>query len=45
MQSLPQIINIAAYKFVTFDDTVAQRPRFQALCTDLGLKGTILLSP
>lgn len=45
MQSLPQIINIAAYKFVTFDDTVAQRPRFQALCADLGLKGTILLSP
>jgi UPF0176 protein len=45
MQSLPQIVNIAAYKFVTFDDTVAQRPRFQGLCTDLGLKGTILLSP
>jgi UPF0176 protein len=45
MQSLPQIVNIAAYKFVTFDDTVAQRPRFQALCTDLDLKGTILLSP
>jgi UPF0176 protein len=45
MQSLPQIVNIAAYKFVTFDDTVAQRPRFQALCADLGLKGTILLSP
>ena len=45
MQSLPQIVNIAAYKFVTFDDTVAQRPRFQGLCADLGLKGTILLSP
>ena len=45
MQSLPQIVNIAAYKFVTFDDTVAQRSRFQALCMDLGLKGTILLSP
>ncbi len=45
MQSLPQIVNIAAYKFVTFDDTVAQRPRFQALCSDLALKGTILLSP
>ena len=45
MQSLPQIVNIAAYKFVTFDDTVAQRPRFQALCRDLDLKGTILLSP
>jgi UPF0176 protein len=45
MQSLPQIVNIAAYKFVTFDDTVAQRPRFQALCSELALKGTILLSP
>ena len=45
MQSLPQIVNIAAYKFVTFDDTVAQRPHFQAVCTNLGLKGTILLSP
>jgi UPF0176 protein len=45
MQSLPQIVNIATYKFVTFDDTVAHRPRFQALCTDLDLKGTILLSP
>jgi UPF0176 protein len=45
MQPLSQIVNIAAYKFVTFDDTVAQRPRFQGLCTDLGLKGTILLSP
>jgi len=45
MQPLSQIVNIAAYKFVTFDDTVAQRPRFQGLCTDLSLKGTILLSP
>jgi UPF0176 protein len=45
MQPLSQIVNIAAYKFVTFDDTVTQRPRFQGLCTDLGLKGTILLSP
>ena len=45
MQSLPQIVNIAAYKFVTFDDTAAQRPRFQALCSELALKGTILLSP
>ena len=45
MQSVPQIVNIAAYKFVTFDDSVAQRPRFQALCSELALKGTILLSP
>ncbi len=39
------IVNIAAYKFITFDDTVEQRPRFQAICTELALKGTILLSP
>ena len=39
------IVNIAAYKFVTFDDTVEQRPRFQAICAELALKGTILLSP
>lgn len=39
------IVNISAYKFVTFNDTVEQRPRFQAICAELGLKGTILLSP
>ncbi len=39
------IVNIAAYKFITFDDTVEQRPRFQAICAELALKGTILLSP
>ncbi len=42
--SLP-IVNISAYKFVTFDDSVEQRPRFLQTCVDLGLKGTILLSP
>jgi UPF0176 protein len=45
MQSLPQIVNIAAYKFITLEDTVARRPQFQAVCAELGLKGTILLSP
>ena len=39
------VVNISAYKFITFDDTVEQRPRFQQKCQDLGLKGTILLSP
>ncbi len=39
------IVNISAYKFITFDDTAEQRPRFQQQCLDLGLKGTILLSP
>jgi UPF0176 protein len=38
-------VNIAAYKFVGLDDTEAMRPRFQAICKDLGLKGTILLTP
>ncbi|HJV84325.1 MAG TPA: sulfurtransferase [Noviherbaspirillum sp.] len=38
-------VNIAAYKFVTFDDTAEMRPQFRALCEELGLKGTILLSP
>jgi UPF0176 protein len=45
MQSATAIVNIAAYKFITFDDTEAQRPRFQAICAELELKGTILLSP
>ena len=25
-------VNIAAYKFISFDDTEAMRPQFQALC-------------
>jgi UPF0176 protein len=40
-----QYVNIAAYKFITFDDTEAKRPQFQALCAELSLKGTILLTP
>lgn len=38
-------VNIAAYKFISFDDTEAMRPQFQALCQQLNLKGTILLTP
>ena len=38
-------VNIAAYKFVTFDNIEAMRPQYQALCHELGLKGTILLTP
>jgi UPF0176 protein len=45
MQSHQPYVNIAAYKFITFDDTVEKRPEFRALCDELGLKGTILLSP
>jgi UPF0176 protein len=45
MLSATPIINIAAYKFITFDDTQDQRPRFQAICAECELNGTILLSP
>jgi len=38
-------VNIAAYKFISFDDTVELRPQFHALCAELDLRGTILLSP
>ncbi|MDL2354260.1 MAG: sulfurtransferase [Pseudomonadota bacterium] len=38
-------VNIAAYKFVTFDNIEQLRPQYQALCKELGLKGTILLTP
>jgi len=38
-------VNIAAYKFITFDNTEEMRPQFQALCAELNLKGTILLTP
>jgi UPF0176 protein len=40
-----QYVNIAAYKFISFDDTEAMRPQFQALCLQLALRGTILLTP
>ena len=45
MQSTHPIVNISAYKFVTLEDTADMRARFLQKCTDLGLKGTILLSP
>ena len=38
------IVNIAAYKFVTFEADAASRERFLAQCMQFGLKGTILLS-
>ena len=38
-------VNIAAYKFISFDNTEEMRPQFQALCQELNLKGTILLTP
>jgi UPF0176 protein len=45
MSSANSHVNIAAYKFVTFDNTEEMRPQYQALCKELGLKGTILLTP
>ncbi|MBC7499676.1 MAG: sulfurtransferase, partial [Herminiimonas sp.] len=38
-------VNIAAYKFITFDDTAEKRAAFRELCSALELKGTIMLSP
>jgi UPF0176 protein len=45
MQASNAIVNIAAYKFITFNDTVEKRPEFLAKCETLNLKGTVLLSP
>jgi UPF0176 protein len=45
MQSSYPFVNIAAYKFVTFIDTEQKRPEFLAICKELQLKGTILLTP
>jgi hypothetical protein len=45
MQSDSTFVNIAAYKFISFDDTAEMRPQFRVLCAELGLRGTILLSP
>ncbi len=45
MSATPSFVNIAAYKFITFDNTEEMRPQYQAICKDLALKGTILLTP
>jgi len=37
-------VNIAAYKFITFDDIEAMRPLYQEQCAQLSLRGTILLT-
>lgn len=39
------IVNIAAYKFVTLDDTAAMRQPLLDFCKSIELKGTILLAP
>jgi len=38
-------VNIAAYKFITLDNLEEMRAQYLALCTELGLKGTVLLTP
>jgi UPF0176 protein len=38
-------VNIAAYKFITLDNLEEMRTQYQALCNELGLKGTVLLTP
>jgi len=38
-------VNIAAYKFITFDDTVEKRPLFLEFCQKHKLRGTVILSP
>jgi UPF0176 protein len=45
MQAPAPFVNIAAYKFITFDNTEEMRPKYQEICAELGLKGTILLTP
>lgn len=45
MSSATPHINIAAYKFVTLDNLDELRGQYQSLCTELGLKGTVLLTP
>ncbi|MES2932394.1 MAG: sulfurtransferase [Pseudomonadota bacterium] len=45
MQNQGSVVNIAAYKFVSFDDTAEKRAEFQETCRALDLKGTILLTP
>ncbi len=45
MSSTPTYVNIAAYKFITFNDTAEKRAEFLEICNQLQLKGTILLTP
>ncbi|MDB5963241.1 MAG: sulfurtransferase, partial [Massilia sp.] len=40
-----QLVNIAAYKFITLENLEEMRPQYQDLCHELGLRGTILLTP
>ena len=42
---MPNIQNIAAYRFVSIDDVDAVAVRVKSLCQALELKGTVLVSP
>jgi UPF0176 protein len=42
---MSEIVNIAAYKFVTLDRLSERRTELLQLCERLGLRGTILLAP
>jgi UPF0176 protein len=45
MSSPNSFVNIAAYKFISLDKLEEMRPQYQDLCSELELKGTILLTP
>ncbi|WP_290425476.1 sulfurtransferase [Massilia sp. YIM B02769] len=45
MSPATNYVNIAAYKFVTLDNLDELRGLYQSLCNELGLKGTVLLTP
>lgn len=40
-----EIVNLAAYKFVSIPDPNSWRPRVKARCQELGVMGSILFSP
>jgi UPF0176 protein len=42
--AMPSILNLAAYKFVDFDDPEVLRDRVRAECRSRGLNGTVLLA-
>ena len=39
------IVNVAGYRFVAIGDRDRLQAVLRSLCTDLGLKGTVLLAP
>jgi UPF0176 protein len=44
MRAVPDVLNIAAYRFVTIDDATALRERVLAAARERALKGTVLLA-